>query len=380
VRPALAVVVVVAAACKSDPPAGPPAPTPPPAPVVDAADWRGACEAALKSAGGVTPARRVMHVIAGCRPCGDWTPLLEWNTPGDRGGPSREAIAAAMDACSAYCDDTARQRFLGGLDDARGQARRGPWKALGEVCKDAVSAVPDARFMSAPYFALDRIARALARDPKLAALANVTLPLPALSVSGVGYDLPGSPVTKPEAGPLQLTITASELRIGTLPQATLAGGKVTVDPLATSYPGTLASMKELAAAIDKLAADNRAARISVIAPGALPAGRLIEAVAAAGPRTMMLTVSAGGAPPGWTLPGTIPVTLGSTPDKSGVKLELSDATLDATLRAIRDLPQDKLTAPPTIAIAKATTVATVAKLLGTIAFRGGAAAVLVRAK
>ena len=97
-----------------------------------------------------------------------------------------------MAACKACCEPTAKMRFLGTSTTraARSRGRRGAM--LGDVCKEQVSAVPDARFMSAPYFALDRIARDVATRPDGAPLlAAIEIPLPAVTVTGVGIDAAG---------------------------------------------------------------------------------------------------------------------------------------------------------------------------------------------
>ena len=81
------------AACKGskdappkDPPPVPPhtMPETPPPPVPG--DWA-ACKAALAQVPKLPPNRQVAALIDGCRPCGDWTPLLTWNTPTEEGGP-----------------------------------------------------------------------------------------------------------------------------------------------------------------------------------------------------------------------------------------------------------------------------------------------------
>src|SRR5204863_6249003 len=107
------------------------------------------------------------------------------------GGPSGAEIEAAMAVCG-YCDANAKQRFLGTLDKARGGDTRTPWRHLGDTCRAAVSAVPDNRFVTAPYYALDRIARAATAHGGETAerLAAIELPLPAVSIAGTGVTLP----------------------------------------------------------------------------------------------------------------------------------------------------------------------------------------------
>lgn len=398
-RVALAAAMLLGA-CKGKEPAGAPqgsaagsapAPTrvddagaaPTPAPP---ADWAARCEAALAGAPKVTPVRRIQAILDGCRPCGDWTPLLRWGTPTADGGPPLAAIEAAMNACSAYCKPQAQVAFLGTLEESRGKHAPKPWRRLGEACGDAVSAKPDTRYMSAPYFALDRIARAAAAQPKLAPLlAAIELPLPPLSSTGGAFVLAASPVTRPEAGPVYVTVTRmdlpagtrTELTFGTLPRARLGAAGIAVDTGDVPYPGTPVTAKALAAALDKLAPDP-AARIAVIAPAELPAQRLIDAVEAAGAHALVLAVEAAGAPEGWHLPGTIPVVLAAKEAPGALRLA-AGASADDAIRELKSAPAQRLAVPPTIAIDDRATVATVAKLLGALAYRDVAAASLVRA-
>jgi len=151
----VALALVVLAACKgsrghrSSAESSPPPSAPADAAAVADADLE-ACRAAAALVPSLPAPQRAQALLDACRPCGDWTPLLTWNTLQIEGGPTRAAIERAMLACHAYCGAGARQRFLDTLDGARGQSTRQPWRLLGEACGPAVSAVPDARFMSAP--------------------------------------------------------------------------------------------------------------------------------------------------------------------------------------------------------------------------------------
>ncbi|HEU4733623.1 MAG TPA: hypothetical protein VFT22_37270, partial [Kofleriaceae bacterium] len=252
-RGALAVLAVVLAACKGGRRESPPQEAAPPTPA-DAATADAnleACRQAAARAPSLPAAERASALLDACRPCGDWEPLLSWNTPVTDGGPPRAAIERAMAACNAYCQPGARQRFLGTLDEARGQPTRTPWRLLGEICGDAVSAVPDARFMGAPYFALDRIARAIG-DP--AVLAAIEIPLPALTISGVGVDLPPAPAAPPtvDAGPAALTVDAAQILLGVLPVGKLSATGVAVTG---DYPGAAIEPRALAAALARAAPD-----------------------------------------------------------------------------------------------------------------------------
>ena len=334
---------------------------PAPAPPADGAiaDWTTACASAL--AAKQTPVRKLTAIIESCRPCGDWAPLLAWSTPAAAGGPSEQAILDAMERCHAYCSADAKMQFTTALPDARENGSNRPWRVLGDKCKAAVSAVPDERFMSAPFFALDRIARAAAADPKLAPLlATLELPLPAVSISGVGFELPAAAVMKPEPPRVQVTVSQRELRVGLLPIAKLGKDGVQVDLGATAYPGDLVPAAKLRGALDALGGQ----RVLVIAPSALPAVRLVEVVRAAGTRELVLAVAARGAPPGWSLPGIVPVTLAAGSGKAQYTV---DDRVDATIETLKTA---RPAADVTVTIAPAAKVADLAKLLGALSFHG----------
>ena len=354
-RAAVTTALIVLAACKGKQPEGaPPATTviadaaPPPDASLDS------CRIAAAGLPKLPPTARAQALLDACHPCGDWQPLLQWNNPPDIGGPPRSAIEQAMLACNAYCEPEAKQRFLGALDAARGQDTRGPWRHLGEVCKAAVSAVPDTRFMGAPYFALDRIARALG---DAALLAKIQLPLPALSVSGVGVTLPTTPALPTDAGPAALTVLAADLQLGALPIATLApdGVHVTGD-----YPGPTIELKALAGKLAGLGT------VAVVAPRELPAARLVAVIAAAGGHALQLTVGARG-PGGWSVPGAVPIALVAR-QPAGFALAL-DTNPDVAIKAAKAAPRDALTrAPVTITLAPGASVANLATLLGALGY------------
>lgn len=341
-RAALAVILL--AACKGKEP--PPAPTPrpvvlPDASVVDAGPvttWT-TCEAALKNAPKTPAMRLVQTLLEACQPCGDWRPLTDWNTRASEGGPTRASIEAAMLACKGYCNSDAKTKFLGSLNTDRGKGTRGPWRPLGEVCKADISAVPDARYVSGVFFALDRIGRAVAERPDLAPLLETfDVPLPAISISGFGFDLAHSPVTSPDAGPLAITVTPTEIRIATLPHGKLGKDGITTIVQGESYPGVLVkSAKDLDAAIAKLGTPiEPGSSIAVFAPHAMLASRLIAVLAVTGERPRVaqapnwllgdvrIAVTADKGPPGWPLAGSIPIALRITADPEAIKLVLDD--------------------------------------------------------
>ncbi len=370
-RACVALLVIVLGACKD---AAPPDKQPtshssPADAAVVATDWT-RCEAALREAPKIPPTRRVEHVIDGCRPCGDWAPLLRWDTLEVDGGPSRVQIEQAMLACNGYCNPNAKQRFLGTLDAARSKGSRGPWRHLGDLCGAAVSAVPDARYMSAPFFALDRIGRAAAARPELAALLDaLELPLPAISSTGSGISLPASPVTAPNAGPVVLTVSMTEIRAAALPHAKLGKAGVTIVAAGEPYPGALVKdAKELAAVLQPLG-HTRDRALAIFAPSGMAASRLVDVLRVAASEPVVLAAAAEGAPIGWSLAGTIPVAL--TADKP----RASDAVVLTLGSDPSPLIKEAKSRAPAIGTAKIVielgpeaTVAGLAKLVGALVY------------
>jgi hypothetical protein len=286
-------------------------------------DWN-ACEAALAKAAAAPLDARPMILIQGCRVCGDPTPILQWRTPHDKRGPSRADIEAAMLRCTAYCSADAKQRFLGTLDDARGTKSRTPWRQLGEVCKDKVSAIPDQRFSSGPLLLLDRIARAAAaRGGQTQALAtSVEIPLPPVTIVGTGLELPalstmgpGGPVpdlaspTAPLTGRLQITVLGDDLYLGRMPRATLGPNGVTADLGPDGYPGKLVPLSQLATALSALATD-RTQTVTLLVPHVAAAPSLVPVIQAASPvLPVYLAVTSNDAPDGWDIARPLPVAL-----------------------------------------------------------------------
>ena len=332
-------------------------------PIDAGVDAWASCEKTLKRVMTEPANRRVAALIDGCRPCGDWQPLLAWDTQEVDGGPTRAAIEQAMLACKAYCTPNAKQRFLGTLDAARGKGTRGPWRHLGELCKGEVSAAQDARFMSAPYFALDRIARAVAARPALAPqLAAIELALPALASSGSGLDLARSPSTSPAVPLLALTVTAVEFRIAQRPRGKLGEAGVALVATGEPYPGApVKTAKELDAAVSALGGGDA---IAVFAPHGMLATRLLDAIALAGKRDVRLAVAANGGPPGWPVAGTLPVALVTQPDPKAIRLALDDDP-DPAIKDVK-ARSATLKGPVTIQIGPKTTVGAFAKLTGAL--------------
>ncbi|HET9993756.1 MAG TPA: hypothetical protein VFQ65_34700 [Kofleriaceae bacterium] len=272
-------------------------------------DWK-TCDAALRKAATEPLDVRPSLVIEGCEVCGDWTPLLHWNTPQTEKGPTRKQIETAMSVCG-YCNANAKQRFLGTLDSARGMNVRTPWRYLGEMCKGEVSALPDNRFTTAPLYALDRIARAATAHGGESAnlMASIELPLPAVTVTGAGIVMPDvEEGVSPTAGPLAITVMGDGLHVAKLPRARLGASGVAID--LGNYPGDVVKPADLPTALAKLANGDSSMTITILAPVATPAQALVPIVAAAAKvAPIYLAVNAHGAPEGWDLPATIPVAL-----------------------------------------------------------------------
>ncbi len=283
------------------------APTPPKR---DAAavtvDWA-RCDKTIASLADVdSDAGRIEALLDGCQVCGDWTPILTWSTPQSQGGPTRKAIEERMDACSAWCTGNAKLQFLGTLDNARGTSSRAPWRLLGDICKDKVSAVPDARFMSAPYFALDRIARAVAAHggPAADQLAQFWISLPPLAVNGTAIEAPVS-ATAVDGVPNNVelvSVLGDQLYVGDLPRAHLTPrGVEIVDP--GSYPGKPIRAGELA---------QRKTAMALYAPAQMPAKQLAALLAPAKGVALELVVAQKTKLAGWPMIGVLPIQLDFT--------------------------------------------------------------------
>jgi hypothetical protein len=378
----LAALLLLAAACKGkeptkDPVAVPPHPMPEPIAAPVAGEWA-LCKAALEAVPKLPPTKQVAALIDGCKPCGDWKPLLEWQTLTEDGGPKKKDIETTMLGCKAYCDPNAKMRFVNGLDEARGKNNRRPWRVLGEFCKAELSSVPDARFMSAPYFALDRIARDVAARPEGAKLlAAIDLVLPAVSVTGAGLELPTTAVTKPTAAPSHLTLTVEEIRAGALPHAKLGATGVTVT--ADMYPGNVVKLADLPAVFDKLPQP-----VLVFMPQKMSAKRLVEVLATTKRRPMQLAVQATSTLPGWDQYGAAPIDLvgevdpATLPKDKAQRLRLSfGASADDAIAAITKAPATAFTAPPELALQPEATGESLAAVLGALAYKDVKTAVIV---
>jgi len=275
-------------------------------------DWA-ACDKALAKAANAPLDARPQIVLDGCRVCGpDWKPLLQWNVEPSSGGPRREQIEQMMVACNAFCTGDSKLKFMAGVDKARGQNVDTPWRQLATACKAKVNAAPDDRFMSAPFFALDRIARSAAGRGGATAdkLSAIELPLPAITISGAGVALPDADGVTPQPGDFQITVLGDQIHVGHMPRAKLGAGGVTVDLHDTGYPGDQVTIEQLGTKLLELAGGAKASPVTLLAPHAMPAEALIPIVAAASAvAPVYLAAIAYESPEGWQLPGIIPVAL-----------------------------------------------------------------------
>lgn len=306
-----------------------------------AIDWA-ACEKALDDAAASPLAARPQIVLAGCRVCGgDWQPLLRWNVEPESGGGKREQIEQLMVACNAFCTGDSKLKFMGGVDKARGQDVSSPWRRLAAACKDKVNAAPDDRFMSAPYFALDRIARAAAAQggPLADKLAALELPLPALTISGAGVALPDADAVGPAAGTLHVTVLGDAIHAGLLPRAKLGASGITVELGPAGYPGDAVAIDQLGAKLRELAGGNAPDAITLLAPRAMSAEKLlpiVEALASVAP--LYLGAPAPESPEGWQLVGAIPVALSTGNDITVTAgMTVQDLARELASRAARKL-------------------------------------------
>jgi hypothetical protein len=290
-----------------------------------------ACEAAVKKAAAAPLDARPQILIDGCKVCGDWKPILDWNTPPQEGGPTHTAIEQAMLGCHAWCDANAKQRFLGTLDNARGTETRTPWRLLGDTCH---TEFPQSRFVSAPLFALDRIARAVStKGGQLATdLAAIELPLPPVSPSGVGPVLADVTGAVPKVGEIEVTVLGDKIFVGRMPRAHLGSAGVAVELGKDGYPGAEVDVARLPDALKAAIAGDAAATITVLAPHAMPAQDLVPIVAAAAPiAPVYLAANAPEAPEGWTLAAAIPVQLAADGTPVAVTPEMTVQQLATAL-------------------------------------------------
>lgn len=382
-RVALCLACGLVVACK-DKPKNEHAPPPPPPPgdagskyhvhqhalPVDAApppdgDWA-ACKSALQAATTAPATKRVEVILDACHPCGDWTPILSWQTLQEDGGPNRKLIETTMAGCNAWCSPNAKVRFMGALDDARASKTRTPWRELAQQCGEGVSARPDGRFLNGPYFALDRVARWVATQPDGAKLLEpIVIPLPAVTQTGVGVKLPESAVTKPEILPVQITVTTTTMTLGPMPTAKLAADGV--HPQGEPYPGTVMQSTRAEPFKMRDAAHALGERAAIFAPPPLLASRIHRAVADVGMPAFLAVASSLG-PAGWQQHGISPVRLYvGKPLHDEIAIVL-DETGDTAVGEVKKLGAAAATKPIRIVFEAKATVAGLARVLGALAY------------
>ena len=280
------------------------------APLVEI-DWA-KCDAAIDKAAAAPLDVRPKILFDGCQVCGgDWAPLLTWNTEAGSGGPRRELIEQRMMACHAFCTGDSKLKFMASVDKARGQSVNTPWRQLENACKAHVNGSADDRFMSAPFFALDRIARLVHKRGGTAAqtLATVEIPLPAVTISGAGPALPTVGATA-STGTLQISVLGPAIYVGRLPRGKLTPQGVTADLGNPPYPGEEVKLDKLSLKLEALVGDDKTQTLTILAPQAMSAQKLVEIVAAAAPIAPVYLAATASAPTeGWELVGAIPIAL-----------------------------------------------------------------------
>ena len=284
------------------------------------------CEAAIDKAASAPIDARPQILIESCSVCdsgrADWKPLLTWNVEPEHGGPKREQIEQQMVACEAFCTGDSKLKFMSAVDKVRGQNVDTPWRQLENACKEKVNGALDDRFMSAPFFALDRIARAAAKSPAAAKLGAIELPLPAATISGAGVALPEVDGVSPAIGDVHITVLGDSISVGRLPRGKLTHAGVMADLGKTGYPGETVKVEQLAAKLTELGPTDKAQPITILAPQGMPAHKLVAIIAAASTvGTVHLGAKAAESPPGWQLAGTIPIAL-----EAGPGIEIKEET------------------------------------------------------
>ena len=228
----------------------------------EAVDWN-ACASALRAK---APWPKLLEACPVC----NFQPMLDWDKTRAEGGPSVDAVSAAMVGCNAFCNGAAKDRFVGTIEQSRGLTR-GPWRYLGDMCKEQVGATPAAmRFMSPPWFALDRMARAVGAHggDAAAALAGLDIALPPFTVTGVGPQLQSGPVAAPLApGQIAVTLLGDQTFVGKIPHAKLDAQGIHVVEDGEPYPGRAST--DVMADLHALGVTEQTP-VAVIATGAHP--------------------------------------------------------------------------------------------------------------
>ena len=293
-----------------------------------------ACKRAIEQATNAPLNARPAILIEGCAVCPGWNTILTWN----REGTKPEQLQAHLEDCKAFCTGDAKMKFIAQANKAKGSSNDTAWRRLADACGDRVDASSDHRFMSAPYFMLDRIGRALG-----AKLDAITLPLPALTVAGTGLVLPELDTdVAPDGTVFAITLIGDAIHVGKLPRAKLSASGVNVDLGTPPYPGDDVKLEQLAEAITNLVGQTKA-QVALLAPREMPAAKLVPIIAVAGPvAPLYLGATSPESPAGWQLPGAVPYPLQVGKDGINVTAEMTVQNLASEIIAKRS---GTLTAP-----------------------------------
>jgi hypothetical protein len=304
------------------------------------------CERAIEAAGTAPLDARPRLLLDNCPVCerNDWKPLLSWNAEPEAGGPKREQIEKIMVDCDAFCTGDSKLKFMSAVDKVRGKGVDTPWRGLANACKTKVNGAPDDRFMSAPFFALDRIARGVMSapgggpdsSPLVTKLGAVELPLPAATISGAGVVLPDADGATAPSGTLAITVLGDSIHVGRLPRGKLTHAGIAVDFGKEGYPGDAVPLDQLAAKLTALVGSDKAPLV-LLAPSAMPAAKLVDIIAAAAPiAPVNLSAAAPESPEGWQLPGAIPIALEAGKDLAVTnEMKVQDLARDLAARVAR---------------------------------------------
>lgn len=285
----------------------------------------------LGSAANASFNARPQMLVDSCPVC-DWKTILAWSDNATRS----DVLQKALESCDAFCTGDSKMKFMAGVDAARGTANDTPWRKLAQACGDKVDAATDHRFMSAPYFALDRIGRALAKANALE-LDTLVVPLPAQSVAGTGVLLPtvdvgggASDPIAPVVPDVAITLLGEQILVANLPSAKLGANGVEVNMGKEPYPGKAVSLADVPATLTAMTGGDKSKWVALLAPTSMPADKLVPVVAAAAPVVSLhLAVAAPKSPAGWQLPAVL-----ATP------LSIADNGVQVTA----DMPVQKLVA------------------------------------
>jgi hypothetical protein len=118
-----------------------------------------------------------------------------------------------------------------------------------------------------------------------------------------------------------------------MPRAKLGDKGVEVAPGAASYPGETVALASLRAKLLEIVGDDKTQTITLLAPHAMPAQKLVPVVAAASAvAPVYLAANAVESPEGWQLVGALPIALEAGGAKAiAITPEMSVSNLAAEL-------------------------------------------------